>query len=140
MKTKFEVLKAILVLGILIGLAKAAIAAPWGADSVERVSDVRGTPGGSPQAVSAQAGNVTQLTINTTILTKRWQGYYGNITGKMTLSDASGYTLYDWSYDKDLSVTGEIYAANKSITSWANVLCVNLTGNGSIGSTDNATL
>ncbi|MEA2037344.1 MAG: hypothetical protein U9O94_07575 [Nanoarchaeota archaeon] len=132
---KREMLKSVLVLLVLSGLTSIVMAAPWGADAVDRVSDVIGAPGGdSPQAVYAQAGNMTELELNASVVSQKWQGYYGNITSKFTLADASGYILYDWSYDEDAALTGEIYAANQSVPDWGNIQCVNLTGNGTIDS------
>ncbi|MEK6968657.1 MAG: hypothetical protein AABX51_08610 [Nanoarchaeota archaeon] len=74
-------------------------------------------------AVQAQAGNVTELNIVGTSITKYWQGYFGNITGTIMLGDANGKNLYQWAL---ASPRGEIYAArNGSGISWANVGCAN---------------
>jgi len=73
--------------------------------------------------VQAQAGNVTALKVNFTRSTEAWQGYYGNVTGTITLDDASNFTLYDWALP---SPTGEIYASNGSGVTWSNVYCMNL--------------
>ena len=83
--------------------------------------------------VQAQAGNVTALSINSTRVTNRWQGYYGNISGTITLDDANNNTLYNWQL---ASPEGEIYASNGSAdgaVSWANVFCFNYTNNLSAG-------
>ncbi|MBW2968229.1 hypothetical protein KY362_07120 [Candidatus Woesearchaeota archaeon] len=71
--------------------------------------------------LEAVAGNVTQLTINAQTVTQTWQGYYGNITGTITLDDASNHTLYDWTL---ASPEGEIYAATSTVN-WTsgNVYC-----------------
>ena len=130
---KSEMKKILLILLLLGALSSAAVADPYGPDNITRDSDERRTSFGSGAfQVDAQAGNVTQLSINTSILTSRWQGYYGNISGSITLDNAAGWTLYDWSAG-DLAVTGEIYAANQTISSWADVICVNFTGNGTVG-------
>ena len=134
MRMKVSTLKAILALLVLAIMAAMAIAAPYGPDTISRDNDQRRTNfDGGVKQIEAQAGNVTQLTINTTILTERWQGYYGNISGKVTLDDANGYTMYDWSAGSGFAPVGEIYAANQSISSWGDVVCLNLTGNGVVG-------
>ncbi|MFC1741723.1 hypothetical protein ACFL3V_04270 [Nanoarchaeota archaeon] len=71
--------------------------------------------------VEAIAGNVTQLTVAGTTVTQSWQGYYGNITGVITLDDASNNTMYDWAL---ASPEGEIYASTASVN-WTsgNVQC-----------------
>ena len=86
--------------------------------------------------VQAQAGNVTALNINSTTLTRRWQGYFGNVTGTITLDDALNNTLYDW---KLASPQGEVYASNGSdsaTVTWTNVFCFNYTNNLSAGQTN----
>lgn len=77
-------------------------------------------------AVPAQAGNVSQLTINDVHITNHWQGYYGSITGKITLDDAINNTIFDW---KLASPQGEVYFSNASLVTWANITCVNFTSN-----------
>ena len=61
-------------------------------------------------------------------VTESWQGYYGNISGTITLDDANNYTLYDWSSP---TPSGEIYASNGSSVTWSNIYCLNVTQNGS---------
>jgi len=120
----------VLVVGCAI-LASFAIATPYGPDTVTRVSDQRANWSDiSSKAVSAQGGNTTQLTINASTWTKRWQGYYGNITGYVTLDDAIGNTMYDWGQSNGLSLVGEIYAANKSVTDWSQIKCINVSPEG----------
>jgi hypothetical protein len=75
------------------------------------------------KTVSAYAGNITQLTISSTLVTKRWQGYYGNITGIITLDDANNFTLFDWSLG---TIEGEVYAANATVSDWSTIRCINL--------------
>ena len=94
------------------------------------------TPGASFRAnfsttgnnLSAQAGNLTELMISGVSVTELWQGYYGNVTGKLTLQDANNNTFYEWNL---FSSTGEVYASNTSAVTWSNVQCVNFTGNSS---------
>lgn len=76
------------------------------------------------KTIEAEAGNVTGLTIVDKRATQAWQGYYGNITGTITLDDASNYTMYDWNIP---TPTGEIYALNGSGVAWADIMCVDFT-------------
>ena len=43
--------------------------------------------------------------------------------------------MYDWSGETGFSPVGEIYAANQTVSSWSDVICLNLTGNGTVGQT-----
>ena len=55
----------------------------------------------------------------------RWKGFVGNITGKFTLDDASGNTLYDWSLVG--APSGTVLATRTSGTvTWANIKCAYL--------------
>jgi len=123
---KARTLIAIFALMVLVMLSYVVFAEPQGPGTVQNVTPERRTTGIDTTAgiaVQAQAGNVTALNINSTRLTSRWQGYYGNITGVITLDDANNNTLYNW---RIASPQGEIYAVNHSTTpTWANVDCFN---------------
>ncbi|MFH0874682.1 MAG: hypothetical protein V1859_02005 [archaeon] len=72
---------------------------------------------------TAEAGNVTRLSLYSRSQTKHWQGYYGEITGTITLDDAQNWTMYDWNNQEP---KGEIYATcnTSGITpDWATVEC-----------------
>jgi hypothetical protein len=76
--------------------------------------------------VDAYAGNVSQLTIFGRSQTKHWQGYWGEITGIITLDDAQNWTMYDWPNDEP---KGEIYATiNQTAPDWTTVQCFNYSG------------
>jgi len=72
----------------------------------------------------AEAGNVTELFINATGVTQHWTGYFGNITGYITLDDNANHTLYDWYMAEP---QGEIYATPRNPPLWTNVDCLNFT-------------
>ncbi|MFH1649714.1 MAG: hypothetical protein ABIA93_04150 [Candidatus Woesearchaeota archaeon] len=76
------------------------------------------------QSLNAQAGNVTAVNIHGLSVTDVWQGYFGNITGTITLDDASNNTFYNWS---TASPTGEIFASRAASPTWATVECANVT-------------
>jgi hypothetical protein len=84
----------------------------------------RGTP--DAEQDNAYAGNTTRLTIDGETITRAWQGYYGNVTGSITLDNAANQTLYNWTLNNP---EGEVYAANKTVT-WTNIQCFNFTANG----------
>lgn len=136
MKIKRRTVGIAALLVILAVTAAFAFADPYGPNAVTPGTSTRADYSGiGGKEVAAQAGNVTELTINASVISKRWQGYYGNITGEITLDDASGNTMYDWSGGTGFSPIGEIYAANQTVSSWSDVICLNLTGNGTVGQT-----
>lgn len=81
---------------------------------------------GSKQ-VDAMAGNITEITLVGKSASKNWQGYYGNISGTISLEDLTGNIFYDWS---DVEPQGEIYASYNSSVTWANIRCWNSSGTG----------
>lgn len=122
----FLVLVGILIIGF-VGFVRAEATEPTGPESVTRGTDERlNTSNWPAQTVQAIAGNLTVLTITATSQTQTWQGYYGNISGTITLDDTNNFTMYDWALTEP---QGEIYAANKSSVNWTGIKCFNYTSN-----------
>jgi hypothetical protein len=72
-------------------------------------------------AITTAGGTFTTLLLNTTAQTYRWKAYVGNVSGKLTLSDAVNKSIFDWTVT---SVTGEVYATrNNAAIDWATVGC-----------------
>ena len=123
MKAKMKALGAIATIVAIALFSVAVFAVPEGPEAIERGADERRTTASGGSLEQADAGNMTSLNINNTAITARWQGYYGNITGTITLDDAGNNTMYSWAI---ASPQGEVYAVNHSTTpTWANVKCVN---------------
>ena len=123
MQLKVKMLSVIMLVIAMALLSFMALAQPQGPEKIVKGADER-RQDASPIVVQAQAGNVTALRINATRITNRWQGYYGNITGTITLDDAGNNTLYSWAM---ISPQGEIYAVNDSkAVQWSQVICINM--------------
>jgi len=74
---------------------------------------------------SAVAGNVTEFNLDSSTITRGWQGYFGNITGMIVLGDSNNNTLYDWEL---ANPQGEVYAVRTpTVPSWYTVRCSNMT-------------
>jgi hypothetical protein len=76
----------------------------------------------APQNTTAEAGNITVLTMEAITQTRTWQGYYGNITGWITLDDASNFTFYNWSA---ADPKGQLFASlkNDGTPTWYQIQC-----------------
>lgn len=120
----------VFVLGLIIAVLAAgfALADPSAPLELNEISDTTWTPGAYPvQSIEALAGNITAINIEGLTQTKAWQGYYGNLSGTITLDDALNNTFYNWTAAEP---RGEVYATlNDSIT-WANVQCYDVSGAG----------
>jgi hypothetical protein len=117
--------KIITLVGIIILLIPLIYAQPFGGtlsneDSQRRFSD-------SPGTNNAYAGNITAMDISGNSIVLGWQGYFGNVTGVITLDDANNNTLYNWTA---ASPSGEVYASNESVD-WSSIQCFNFTATGS---------
>ncbi len=73
-------------------------------------------------------GNLTEMNISGNYTTKSWQGYYGNASGVITLSDSSNNTLYNWTMT---SPEGVIMASINDTIYWNNIQCFNYSASGS---------
>ena len=73
----------------------------------------------------AEAGNVSELSMTASVVTRGWQGYYGNITGTIVLDDALNNSMYTW----DLAdPEGEVYASRDNAINWSdgNIICADI--------------
>jgi len=65
----------------------------------------------------AKGGFVTEMNLDGTSRTTRWQGYYGNVSGSIALKDSQAHTMFSWAWDA--SKGGEVIATtNTSIPPW----------------------
>lgn len=113
----------ILALAVFVLSLAMASAAPGGANATAGASETG--IGSSVTTVDAEGGNVTYVEIDSTVITSRWAGFYGNVSGSLLLGDATGNTYYQWTVS---DMTGAVvYAANNSVTDWTGANIVPLT-------------
>lgn len=108
---------------VFLGTFVLAVVEPQGPNTITNAGSGRFLNSSGSIRIDAEAGNVTALVIDQRRSTQAWQGYYGNVTGTITLDDGNNQTLYDWSLPNP---TGEIYASNDSIVTWNKVYCMNV--------------
>ena len=107
---------------ILIVMSIFSAATPVAPDSIARGPSERAPLTGGSNAQVSEGGNVTPLFVSGQRITARWQGYYGNVSGGITLADSSGNSMYDWGL---VNPSGEIYAANFTTVTWGDIFCAN---------------
>jgi hypothetical protein len=113
-----QVLSVFVALLMFSGLLTAAVADPTGAELT--VGETSRRDDQAAETHQAVAGNVTQLDISSTQVSSVWQGYYGDISGTITLDNANNQTIYDWSI---ADPNGQVYASRSAISNWAGVAC-----------------
>ena len=101
--------------------AMLAFAEPLGVEEVDVIQSSRYNDTVNPESVDAQAGNVTQLQLNSTGVTRAWQGFYGNITGQLILADSAGNNFYDWNVS---TPSGQVFASRTDTILWSGVDCI----------------
>jgi len=123
---KFETyFKRTTLLMIVVLLLYAGITSVWGVQGAPSIS-----VGGSSRAsfdntstatTGVQAGNVTELNISGWSITSHWAGFFGEISGNMTLADSGGNMFYDWTGLND--VAGEVFSSTDDAVSWGGIGC-----------------
>jgi len=99
---------------------------PFGVRNINYIGSSRANTSSYPPAnTSAEAGNVTELDLTAISTTKAWQGYYGEITGTITLENANGNVFYNWTSNEP---KGEIYASINNTITWSNIQCFEWSG------------
>lgn len=106
----------------LFTVSQAVNAAPTGA-SVGNLS-TEGSPNPTPDNRSDPKGTITTLLIDAVQQDQFWKAYVGNITGRLSLDNANGYTIYDWALSST-SKTGRVYVSRYLAPAFDNVTCAN---------------
>jgi hypothetical protein len=88
------------------------------------ITFARADPSLNLSNTTAEAGNVTYLDINGTSATELWQGYFGTVSGGITLADANGDSFYDWNV---INGVGEVLATRSIVVDWSLINCSNQT-------------
>jgi hypothetical protein len=115
------ILGLIAILSALTVLVFADTDTPYGVRQIDLINSTRANLSTyGPDSIDAAAGNVTEINLTAISTTKAWAGYYGNISGVLTLEDVYGYVFYNWTA---LEPKGEIYASVNNTITWANVVC-----------------
>jgi len=121
-----KILTSISIFLLIILAANLLTATPSGASISPGASSQ--TPSGQASNHSAIAGNITEMTIfSGSGGSQSWQGYYGNVSGGLSLGDSSSNVMYNWSL---ATPNGEVYASTNSSITWSNLQCFNFSASG----------
>lgn len=103
-------------------LSQSAFALPAGATIT--FNETAGTPTQTPSNRSDARGTITTVILNGVQQDQYWKAYVGNITGRLSLDDASGNTIYDWPIS--VNKVGEVYISRHSSLNFSNVTCASV--------------
>ncbi len=95
-------------------LASCTLAEPSGATLTPGASQTTVLP--AAQSLNIQGGNVTYVDVRGGIITTRWGGFYGNVTGEARLGDGGGNYYYIWTVTDPTNAV--VYVSTDSITNW----------------------
>ncbi|RME53531.1 hypothetical protein D6783_01790 [Candidatus Woesearchaeota archaeon] len=125
-KTPLAGAALILLLGVLTLLffVHNTAADPTGASFTSNITSSASST--APSGRADPRGTITTLALDAVQQVQQWKAYVGNVTGRFTLDDAQGYTIYDWDFG-NTTVTGEVYASRNNSVSWASITCANTT-------------
>jgi len=106
----------VIILSLILAMAAIAYAEPNGAQVTAGTPETMNMT--DPGNVTAQGGNTTEVDLSTKQKTLAWQGFFGDVSGNLTLEDNSGDQMYNWVIS---NIAGEVYASRNSSIDWTTV-------------------
>ena len=91
----FVLVAAIALLTASFYMSNVAFARPTAATASPGTDDF-GPPTGTAGSDPARGGVITQLTLNATVQTNNWQGYFGYVGSYIVLADSGNNWMYSW--------------------------------------------
>jgi hypothetical protein len=68
-------------------------------------------------------GYISTMNLAANFQNDRWKAFVGNVSGKYTLDDIAGQTIFDWTLS---TITGRVYSTRDSGSiEWATISCAN---------------
>lgn len=120
----------LIMVAIALLFALPATADPSGAQITSSSTDTGPTI--SPEGHTANRSTITTIALNAVQQDQRWKAYIGNVSGTLTLDDASNKTIYDWS---TAAISGEVFSSTSGSLDFSTVSCAS---SGVIGTAETA--
>ncbi len=115
---------ALFILITILSLATSIAAQPTGVGISGNVTESAAEI--SPPNRTDEGGTITTLVMDVLQQNLRWKAYVGNLTGVLTLDDASGESIFRWELGAE-SMTGEVYISRSDSVNWGDIKCSNQT-------------
>jgi len=110
----------IVAVALIFAISMTASADPQSPSSATFTDEDRYDP--TAENDSAVGGNITKLEISGDILTSKWQGYYGNVSGTITLQDSDDNSMIEWAWTA--AEGGIVLATTNSSPDWSSAFAV----------------
>ena len=117
---KDKLLFVVATIAILAVSAIAAYAFPDGASI--NVINTTTKANATPSNHTARGGFVANADISGSTQTRKWQGYFGEISGNLTLENAAAAQMYSWAVT---NISGQVYATQDNAIVWTNIAAQN---------------
>jgi hypothetical protein len=118
-------MKKIVLLMTVLGLLYTGITSVFGVQGATVISAGSSSRANfantSTATIGVEAGNVTELNISGTSVSEHWAGFFGDITGSVTLQSSDGSVFYNWSGLN--AISGEVFASTDNAVSWNGIGC-----------------
>lgn len=113
----------LLIAGLLVVVTlHNALGAPTGASILFNAT--AGSPSASASSMINSRGTITTVNLNALQQDQQWKAYVGNVTGRLSLDNADGFTIYDWELSG--AIAGEVYVSRAASPEFTNVSCANI--------------
>jgi hypothetical protein len=121
---KIMLVCTIFLFAVILLLSLTSAATPQGPAQVNNTANSTKSSSSNPYQFNISGGYISTLNMSLKMQDVKWKAFIGDVSGKFTLDDASGSTIFDWT----LSTTnGKVFATrNDSTINWANINCSNL--------------
>ncbi|MCK4670721.1 MAG: hypothetical protein KAT43_05970 [Nanoarchaeota archaeon] len=80
---------------------------------------------GTGGTTNATGGYIANRDLLVQSQTNNWQGYYGQVTGNISLADASGDVMYAWT---SVTIEGEVFASKSASVIWTSIAAYDALG------------
>ena len=119
---------AVIVVALVVAFTGIASAAPAGDSEYTQDFGTPVTNASEGASNAARGGNITQANFTgVASQTAKWQGYYGNLSGSVTLGSSTG-TMKSWGWSNESNIGYVLATPNSSIPDWSNYTVVSSNG------------
>jgi hypothetical protein len=114
---------SLIVLSLIFILSLSLVnAQPTGVTISDNITETAGIT--APSNRTDDGGTITTLVLDVLQQNIRWKAYTGNMSGVLTLDDASGQSIFQWQMGAQ-DVTGDLFVSRSDSVDWDAIQCSN---------------